>query len=39
MAKKNIPLKGVGYIYMESLEKDTETGKYPGCFVLAVYKH
>lgn len=29
MAKKNIPLKGVGYIYMESLEKDTETGKYP----------
>lgn len=24
MAKKNIPLKGVGYIYMESLEKDTE---------------
>ena len=30
MAKKNIPLKGVGYIYMESLEKDTETGKYPG---------
>lgn len=29
MAKKNIPLKGVGYIYMEGLEKDTETGKYP----------
>jgi len=29
LAKKNIPLKGVGYIYMESLEKDTETGKYP----------